>query len=329
MPRIGMNPSRGRKTDYQPARVTVAVLTYLPDHTGYFQDRFDVTRLCLESIIANTSEPYDLLVFDNGSCDVLVDYLRGLRDQGLVKYLILSSQNIGKIGALKIIFQVAPGEVVAYNDDDVFFNPGWLQAHLKLLDTYPGVGMVTGFYIRRSQDLLADEATLKFGEQPGVTVTRGLVIPPAWEEEYRVNSGRTVEKYQAETANVEDVALSYQGVEALASAHHFQFMAPRQVLLDALPADWSGKLMGQMVEIEKVIDRKGYLRLTTRQQTIRLLGNSLNAEMLAEAKKIGLETKERRALGSAPSAWGRLASVPWIRRIAQGIYNRLYNFLNM
>ena len=95
MPRIGMNPSRGRKTDYQPARVTVAVLTYLPDHTGYFQDRFDVTRLCLESIIANTSEPYDLLVFDNGSCDALVDYLRGLRDRGLVKYLILSSQNIG------------------------------------------------------------------------------------------------------------------------------------------------------------------------------------------------------------------------------------------
>jgi hypothetical protein len=301
-------------------------------------------RLCLESIIANTSEPYDLLIFDNGSCDGLVDYLRGLRDQGLVKYLILSSQNIGKIGALKIIFQAAPGEVVAYNDDDVFFNPGWLEAHLKLLDTYPGVGMVTGFYIRRSQDLLADEATLKFAAEGlgtggsdgtgslagtgGVTVTRGQLIPPAWEEEYRVNSGRTVEKYQAETANVEDVALSYLGLEALASAHHFQFLGPRRVLLDAFPADWSGKLMGQMVEIEKVIDRRGYLRLTTRQQTVRLLGNSLN-EMLAEAKKIGLETKERRALGSAPSTRGGLASVPWIRRIAQGVYNRLYNFLNM
>lgn len=328
MPRIGMNPSRGRKTDYQPARVTVAVLTYLPDHTGYFQDRLDVTRLCLESIIANTPEPYDLLVFDNGSCDELVDHLRGLRDQGSIRYLLLSSQNIGKIGAMKIMFQAAPGEVIAYSDDDVFFKPGWLEAHLTLLDTYPQVGMVTGFYIRRSQELLADEATLRFAERADVSVTRGLLIPAAWEEEYMVNSGRTREKYLAETANVEDVALCYQGVEALASAHHFQFLGPRQVLLDALPVGWSGRLMGQIVDIEKTVDARGYLRLTTRQQAVGLLGNSLSEEMLVEAQKIGLKVKEDLAFKPARPGFGRLARVPWIRRLAQGTYNRLYNFLN-
>jgi hypothetical protein len=324
-----MNPARGRKTDYQPARVTIAVLTHLPDQSGYFQERFDVTRLCIESILANTTPPFDLMVFDNASCAPLVDYLRGLRDEGLINYLILSSQNIGKIGALQILLRAAPGEIIAYNDDDVYYLPGWLEEHLKLVDTYPRVGMVTGFYIRRPQELMSDEATLKFAEQPGMTVERGLLIPLAWEEEYIVNSGRTMERYRAETANVEDVALCYQGVEALVSAHHFQFLGPRQVLIDALPQDWSGKLMGQMVDIEKAIDRKGYLRLTTRQQTLRLLGNSLSEEMLVEARKIGLQIQEIKALKPPPARLGRLAQVSLIRRLAQGIYNRLYNFLNI
>ena len=66
MPRIGMNPGRGKKSAYQPARVTVAVLTYIPNQVGYFQDRLEVTRACIRSILANTTAPYDLM--DNGSC---------------------------------------------------------------------------------------------------------------------------------------------------------------------------------------------------------------------------------------------------------------------
>jgi len=141
MPRIGMNPARGRETAYKPARVTLAVLTYLPEETGYFQHRFDVTRLCIESLIANTSQPYDLLVFDNGSAPQLVDYLREMNSAGKINYLMLSERNIGKIGALQMIFKAAPGELIAYTDDDVFFLPGWLDEHLKILETYPDAGL--------------------------------------------------------------------------------------------------------------------------------------------------------------------------------------------
>ena len=98
MPRIGMNPSRGRETSYKPARVTAAVLTYLPEETGYFQHRFDVTRMCIESLIANTPQPFDLLVFDNGSAPQLVEYLTRMNAEGKIDYLMLSHRNIGKIG---------------------------------------------------------------------------------------------------------------------------------------------------------------------------------------------------------------------------------------
>ena len=149
MPRIGVNPSRGQKLDFTPARTTVAVLVYAPHQAGYFQNRLDVTRMTIESILANTREPFDLLVFDNGSCPEMVEYLKSLEAEGKIDYLILSKRNIGKLNALKIIFNSAPGEIVAYTDDDVFHLPGWLGEHLKIIDTFPNVGAVTGFYIRQ------------------------------------------------------------------------------------------------------------------------------------------------------------------------------------
>lgn len=117
MPRIGINPNRGQKSEYRPSRITLAMLTYLPNQAGYFAERLAVTRLSLESLIAHTPQPHDLIVFDNGSCPELVSYLCHLRDQGLINYLILSGSNIGKISALQVIFRTSPGEIVAYSDD--------------------------------------------------------------------------------------------------------------------------------------------------------------------------------------------------------------------
>ena len=54
MPRIGVTPSRNQTLSFSPPRVTVAVLVYAPHQAGYFQHRLDVTRLTLESILANT-----------------------------------------------------------------------------------------------------------------------------------------------------------------------------------------------------------------------------------------------------------------------------------
>src|SRR4030042_6968681 len=140
--------------------------------------------------MANTPKPIDLLVFDNGSCPELVGYLCHLRDDGLINYLILSNSNIGKINALRVIFRAAPGEIVAYTDDDVLFLPGWLDAHLKILETYPQVGLVTGFYIR-SHLRYATQTIEAFTKQPGVQVNRGLLIPREMEQHYIENMGRS------------------------------------------------------------------------------------------------------------------------------------------
>ena len=85
MARVGINPARGKVSDYRPKRVTVAVLTYIPDLSGYFEQRLEVLKLVFASLRLHTTPPYDLIVFDNGSCQAAVDFLRQLRDAGQVQ----------------------------------------------------------------------------------------------------------------------------------------------------------------------------------------------------------------------------------------------------
>ncbi len=331
MPRIGINPSRGKILDFEPARTTVAVLVYAPHQAGYFQNRLDVTLMTIESILANTHEPFDLLVFDNGSCPEMATALRDLYDRGAIDYLMLSKHNIGKLNALKIIFDSAPGEIVAYTDDDVFHLPGWLKAHLEIIDTFPNVGAVTGFYIRQ-RVVMGSDSTVAFANQAEIVTERGQLMPHKWEEEYVVNSGRTWERYQAEVAGVDDIIVHYQGLEAWVSAHHFQMVVPKAVMLEVLkemlPGGWSDQIMGRMVELDDRMDAKGYLRFCTRQQTVRLMGNAISEEVAALAQRSGLSVKSADVGRQSGGLMQRLARVGWIRYVMQGIVNRVYRWLN-
>ncbi len=324
MPRVGMNPARGQPSGYVPARITLAMLTYLPNQGGYFEQRFAVTRLSLESLIASTPEPHDLIVFDNGSCPEMVEYLTKLRDAGHIQYLLLSSSNIGKIGALQIIFRAAPGEIIAYSDDDILFLPGWLPEHLKLLDAYPRVGLVTGFYIR-SHMRYGTQALEAFAGREDVKAQRGFLIPRELEQHYIDNMGRTWQTYQEEIDGLEDLHLTYHGVEALASAGHHQFIAQRSVLLEAMPAEWSGQLMGKVRELEITIDLLGYLRLSTCQPVTHLLGNVISSENAATARSMGLNAESGLVRKSDSN---RLFRLPLVRRLGLALYNRLHAALN-
>ena len=326
MPRIGINPSRGKQTDYRPSRLTLTMLTYLPNQAGYFAERLAVTRLSLESLIANTPKPYDLFVFDNGSCRELVDYLRQLRDQGAIDYLILADNNIGKVGALHVMFNAAPGEIIAYSDDDVFFLPGWLDEHMKVLETYPKAGLVTGFYIR-SHLRYAMQSLENFARLAGVEVSSGQLLPREMEQHYIDNMGRTWESYQEEVKGLEDMKFSYRGVDAWASAGHHQFMAYRQVLLQALPV-WDGQLMGKMIELENAVDKLGYLRLSTCTRCTRLLGNVISTENAQEASRLGLLAQAGRGKQTGSGLSKQLMRIPFARRLVQGLYNRLHRMVN-
>lgn len=331
MTRIGMNPARHRATSYRPARITVGMLVYLPHQEGYFEHRLDVVKLSLASLIRHTDLEYDLMVFDNASCSEMKAHLHELQQQGVLRYLLSSSENIGKRSALRLMAGAAPGEVLAYADDDTFFYPGWLSAHIALLDGFPNVGMVSGSPERTNFDH-ATASTVRFGQDDAETqLSLGRRIPDAWERDWAIALGKDPDEFLAQVSQMDEIVLTRRGLEAYGTACHNQFVAPRAVMHTFLGGAWSGRLMGGMTDFDNAVDEAGLLRLTTVDRTTRLIGNVVSPTMEAEARRLGVEAHGQ--------PWGRFVSTRrpaltrfllWgpVRRILQGLYNRLFWLLS-
>ena len=141
--RKGQNPAKFVKAVTRPERITVALLNYIPFLSGFYAETLDVLKACLQSMRTDAGLPFDLMVFDNGSCAEARDFLVSEKEAGRIQYLILSEKNVGKGGAWNVMLPGAPGEIIAYTDSDVLFSPGWLKRSVEVLETFPNVGMVT------------------------------------------------------------------------------------------------------------------------------------------------------------------------------------------
>ena len=131
MSRVGQNPMRWVSDVQQPQRITVAALVFIPHLLGYWSGSLEVLELCLGSLRENTAEPFDLLVFDNGSCPEVRRFLARMRERKEIQLLMLSDRNLGKTGAWNLMFRAAPGDIVVYTDSDVYFQRGWLELSLE------------------------------------------------------------------------------------------------------------------------------------------------------------------------------------------------------
>ncbi len=334
MARIGINPARGKVTTATPQAITVAMITYLPEQSGYFTHRLDVLRLALAGLGAHTTLPHDVIVFDNGSCPEALAVLQQAQQDGIINFLLLSDRNIGKVDALKVLCQAAPGDVIAYMDDDILVYPGWLEISMDVLERFPKAGMVSATPVRDSAGhARASLDAFTAGPPRGITVLHERRIRDEWEADWAVSTGRDPQAHRSETVDKLDLVFHYQTadgpvIEAIAGANHFQFITYKGTLLQALPAQWTGKLMGSMLELDEAVDRQGLLRLSTVQRYARHLGNALSPEASAEARAFGL------AVGEIPAVWtaGKrrrhpVLRLPGARRILMGMYNWLFKIL--
>jgi glycosyltransferase involved in cell wall biosynthesis len=190
--RVGQNPAKSIRHVAQPEKVTVAVTAYIPFLGGYYAHSLEVLKVCLGSILANTDQPFDLMVFDNASCPEVVGFLETLRDQGKIQFLILSGKNVGKVGAWNAIFGAAPGEYIAYSDMDVYYYPGWLSKHLEVFEAFPEAGTVAGLP-RRGDLPLYTNTIRQLASLNDTMVEQGRLIPDEWILDHAHSLGKTQE----------------------------------------------------------------------------------------------------------------------------------------
>ncbi len=303
--RVGQNPVKAIERIAPPALVTAVVISYIPFLSGYYAHSLELLKLCLTSLRKTTNGDVDLMVFDNGSCGEVCDYL--LREQvaGLIQYLTLSERNQGKPAAWNFAFAAAPGEFVAYADSDVYFHEGWLKASMDALKTFPQAGMVTAMPILTPQKY--STATIKWAKrQRRVKIKRGELLP--WDDFWRHarslgDSEEIARRFYAENPAVQ---LNYKGKRYYAGAAHFQFAARKCVLQEVLPIP-ADRPMGRVRLLDEAINAKGYLRLSTEEWYVQHLGNQMPAQAdLVHESSLKIPASKKQPAGAGIWRWAPL-----------------------
>ena len=270
--RDGHNPNRMARI--QPfGKVIISAVTHLPNQEDYHSERFDVIRCSLETMRANAGVDCEVLIWDNGSCANLKGWLiNNYRPD----HLILS-RNMGlSIGRASIVHMLPPDTIVGIADDDMFYYPGWMAKQIKVLNTFPIVGTVSGWPVR-TQFRFHNKYTLEWGKKCA-RLQRGRFISVQEDKDFCTSIGRDYETEQVQyTRNDKDTLLTYKKVKAYATGHHCQFIGKAGTLAPLMRYD--SVAMGSDRPFEKAIDDAGLLRLTTYERTTRHIGNKLDKEL--------------------------------------------------
>ncbi|MDO9300088.1 MAG: glycosyltransferase family A protein [Anaerolineales bacterium] len=316
--RKGQNPAKFVKDVARSERITVALLNYIPFLSGFYAETLDVLKASLESMRKDAGLPFDLMVFDNGSCEEVREYLVNEKEEGRIQYLILSEKNMGKGGAWNVMLTGAPGEIIAYTDADVLFSPNWLSRSVEILETFPNVGMVTARPFRTPPEFY--ESTLKWArDAERAALEEGQFIP--WETflEFNLSLGQTEEENKKVYAETKDWRIQYKGVTALAGASHWQFTAYKSTLQQFLPFEMD-KPMGQVRQLDKRMNDAGLLRLMVSDPLAMNMSNTLGylRGELGGGKK--QKAKNKASLAK------RVLEVGLVKKILLAVYNRIFSW---
>ena len=312
--RVGQNPAKNLKEVMKPNRITVAVLNYIPFIGGFYAEMLDVLITCLSSIRETSDLPYDLLVFDNGSCAEVVDYLVEQKNLGNIQYLMLSEHNLGKGGAWNIMLSGAPGEIIAFADNDCLFFKGWLSKSIELLETYPNVGMVTARPYRTPPEFYT--STVAWAQlTTGVELERGQLVPFEVIHSFNLSLGQSDEYSRDLIAKSEDILIRYQDVPAVIGGSHWQFTGFKSTLARFLPFDMD-RPMGQVRQLDRRMNEDGLLRLMTAEPLVMNLSNTLPDDL--RQKAVGSAKKDMKAANS------KFFEMPIVKKFLLALHDRIF-----
>jgi glycosyltransferase involved in cell wall biosynthesis len=100
--------------------------------------QLDFSRLCLESVLRNTRQPYELILIDNASTDGTTDYLRSLASRaGPVRVkVVINAVNRGFPAGCNQGLAEATGDYVLFLNNDIIVSAGWIDPLVAIAARY-------------------------------------------------------------------------------------------------------------------------------------------------------------------------------------------------
>jgi glycosyltransferase involved in cell wall biosynthesis len=123
--------STHRIDNLRPPRVSVIIASY--NHERYVAE-------CLESVLAQSYQDFEIVVTDDGSADGTVERIQAIRDPRI--RLNVFPKNRGACVAMNDCLARARGEYIAVLNSDDTFDPEKLAVQVQWLDRHPRFGAV-------------------------------------------------------------------------------------------------------------------------------------------------------------------------------------------
>ena len=116
----------------KPARGLISIVTLS-------WNALEFTKLALDSIQKYTSEPYEVVVVDNGSRPDAVAYLQSIEDPHV--RVVYNERNLGYGLGNNVGMAHARGDYIVLLNNDVIVTEGWLDGLLDAFARIPGLGV--------------------------------------------------------------------------------------------------------------------------------------------------------------------------------------------
>lgn len=146
--RIGMNPQKQEKKIALQFQHRVIILVYVPEKEGYYQNIFEVFKLCLESAITTINEKCAITVVNNGSKKEVVDYINQKYANKEIDSVIHHNINIGKMDAIIGAARASREPIITLSDVDVLFKFGWQQEVERNFKAFKNLGTVSPMAVK-------------------------------------------------------------------------------------------------------------------------------------------------------------------------------------
>jgi len=127
------------------------------------RDNLPFLRLCLESVLAYTEAPIEVVVVDNASGDGTAPYLALLRERNPCVRVVSNGENRSFAAACNQGAELATGDVLVFANDDVAVTPAWLD-RLRTHLADPAVGMAGPVTNRTGNEAQVDSDYRTWGE---------------------------------------------------------------------------------------------------------------------------------------------------------------------
>lgn len=112
---------------------SIVIASHIPDEL-----RAKIFLTSLDSLFETTKNlPVEIIVVDNGRDLAIAADLKDYLDEGKIQCLIHNANNMHFGFARSQGIKMAKGEYLCIADNDILFEPGWLEACWKVLEAYP------------------------------------------------------------------------------------------------------------------------------------------------------------------------------------------------